>query len=248
MEYSNQAVSNYLGEIKKVYKDCKLDKIQKEDIISDKFGKIGALRSKFNQNGIMDFTEDDLAQAIENLKFAIGNLILFFIIGLTDFEFENTNYGPIGLPKGNKWTSIDIAFFYFVDDSFERLYSFWNRIAYFLNIFFKVIPNDREVLFPKTIDKLASNKKVNSNCFFKSLKHFKDTEYTNFNKLRAKIVHKEFSSSTYFNEALRSIKNVNKLSDLQRERDELPNYFLKHFERTIQGIDEAISLIENNIM
>lgn len=243
-----QAVSNYLDEINDVYKLCGIDKLDKADV-ENKLLEIGLLRDKYKQNGRVDFTIEEVAQAIEQLKFAISNLILFFNTGLTDFEFQQTEYGPRGFFEGRGLTRRDQAFFYFVDDTFERLYGFWNRIAYFLNIFFKLIPEteERKILFPIIIDKLSKIDSVNCDKSFQCLKKFKDNEYTKFNQKREKIVHKEYSSSTYFIEAIKNIPNINELRHLQQERDDLPNFFLVNFERAIQGIDEVVSLVKNNI-
>lgn len=207
------------------------------------------MKNKFNQNGRVDFTIEEIAQAIEQLKFAISNLILFFNTRLTDFEFQQTEYGPIGLFERSGLTRRDQAFFYFVDDAFERLYGFWNRIAYFLNIFFELIPEteERKILFPIIIDKLSSIGKVKADRNFRSIKEFRENEYRRFNESRVKIVHKEYSSSTYFQMALKNVANIEELKNLRNERNKLPDFFLENFERAMKGIDEVVSLVKNNI-
>lgn len=245
---TSQAVSDYFEQLRNIYKLCKIDEIKEVNVESKFFDSIGSLRNKFNQNGRMDYQAMEIARTIHHLKFAIGNLFLCFTIGLTDFKRVNNSYGPIGLPQEGRWTPVDMMFFYFVDNVFEHLYGFWNRIAHFLNIFFSVELIERKVLFPHMIDQLDSKvKKLNSDSNFQSLKKFKDTDYKNFNAKRATIVHKQCSWTTYFTETSKNLKNLCRLADLQRERDELPGFFLENFKRAIQGIDEMVTLIRDNI-
>ncbi|KPK76942.1 MAG: hypothetical protein AMJ89_03290 [candidate division Zixibacteria bacterium SM23_73] len=245
---TSQAVSDYYEQLRNVYKLCKMDEIKEVDVESKFFDSIGSLRNKFNQNGRMDYQAMEIARTIHHLKFAIGNLTLCFTIGLTDFESVKTPHGPVGLPQGGRWTPVDMMFFYFVDNAFEHLYGFWNRSAHFLNIFFNVEPIERKVLFPSIIGQLASKvKKLNSDLNFQSLKEFRDTDYSNFNAKRARIVHKQCSWSTYFIETSKNLKNLCRLADLQSERDKLPGFFLDNFKRAKQGIDEIVGLIRDNV-
>ena len=242
-----ESVSHYLAQLEGVHKLLGIDQAAVGDVLS-KFNSLEPLRKRYNQHGSVDYLATELAMSIGHLRFAISNLCLFHLVGLTDFEVIKTEYGPFGRAKGGRWTATDRMFFYFVDSALERLYGFWNRIAYLLNIFFNVESREEKALFPQVIDQMNSKfKRLAQDQHFKDLREFKDKDYTDFNRKRATIVHKRCSWSNYFTEALRLATDLDGLRGLQVERDEWPDFFLQNFERAHKGIDEAIAIIKDNV-
>ena len=247
-----EPLKNYLGQIHIIFKQYGLiDVLTDEGEHSPNFSQIGHLRPQYNKNGQVDYQEMDLLYITRETRFSIANTILLFQIGLAPFQMKQTEVGPI--PEFLQ-TEVDTRFFYFVDDVWMRIYNFWNRIANFLNIFFQTERDPERVFFPGLIDKLTPL--VESDPNFDSLVKFKEGDYKNIiNRNRRKVVHRESSSATYFISFLHSsIKNIKKssklekeLSDLQKERDELPPFFVANYHRMIQGLDEMLVLIRDNV-
>jgi len=246
-----EAFEKYHEQIVSIYRRYNMiDVIHQGGYLTKFSNSVGHLRPKYNLNGQIDFQEQDLYNIVHETRFAIANTVLLSEIGLTPFLINHI-YDPVPLFSP---TVVDIRFFYFIDDAFMRLYNFWNRVANFLNIFFQIETNPEKVLFPSLIEKLAS--RVGNDLNFKSLQEFKEKEYKDIiNRKRRKVVHRESSSSTYFKSFLDSLaknfKETSKLQEqlraLQRERDELPPYFVTSYKRMIQGLDEMLALIRDNV-
>ena len=213
--------------------------------------QIGHLRSKFNLNGQIDFQEQDLYNIAHETRFAIANTILLSEIGLT--PFEEIPHQEVIIP-GYFPEIVDTRYFYFVDDVFMRLYNFWNRIANFLNIFFRIETGSKKLYFsPEFFQALSLSVGTDSN--FQSMKSFQESEYKDIiNKKRRKVVHTESSSTTYFIDFLNSFKNIkeqdkflNEVAELQKERDSYPNYFIASYQRMLKGLDEMLAIIKDNV-
>lgn len=241
---THDAVDKYLQQIHIVFRRYNLIDVMGEGNYLNKFDdQIGHLRPKYNKNGEVDFQEEDLLYIVRETRFAVANTILLFEIGLAEFHISQSDYGPVGRFSG---TEIDSRFFYFVDDVFMRLYNFWNRVANFLNIFFELEKDEDKVYFSPIMDKLAINVGADRN--FQSLQKFRESEYKDIiNKRRRKIVHRKSSSFTYFESFLKNIQKPEVLSKLQEDRDELPQFFITSYKRTIQGMDEMLALIKDNV-
>ncbi len=239
-----EALKSYLEQIHIIFKRYSLINVIEEGHYIKKFAdQVGHLRPQYNKNGQMDFQEEDLLLLVHETRFAIANTILLWEAGLTPFILGRTDYGPFGqyFPK-----EVDTRFFFFVDDVFMRLYNFWNRIANFLNIFFQIEKNPKNVYFASLMDKLVSRLQHDQN--FCSLLKFKEVEYRDIiNKKRRVVVHRESSSATYFISFSEKFHNHDELLNLQQERDELPQFFVAQYQRMIQGLDEMLALIKGYV-
>jgi hypothetical protein len=238
------ALKNYLEQIHFIFKQHGLINVIQNGHYLKKFSDdIGHLRPKYNKNGEVDFQQEDLLLIVHETRFAIANTLLLFEIGLTKFKISQSGYGPVGQFFS---TEFDTRFFYFVDDVFMRLYNFWNRVANFINIFFQIETDPEKVYFAPMMDKMINCVKSDPN--FQSLKIFRDIEFKDIiNKKRKVVVHRESSSATYFKIFFKNVQNPQELSKLQQERDELPQFFVLSYKRMIQGIDEMLALIKDNV-
>ncbi len=241
---SRETFKRYLEEIHRIFKQQRLIDVVHEGNYFKKFAEhIGHLRPKYNKNGQVDFQEEDLLRIGREARFAIANALLLSEIGLVRFQITRSQYGPIG---GLFETELDNRFFYFVDDVFMRLYNFWNRVANFLNIFFQAESDSEKVYFSPLMDKLATELAADRN--FQSLLRFKEEQYKDtINRRRRQIVHRKCSTATYFESFLKNVQNPEELSRLQQERDELPDFFVGSYRRMIQGLDEMLALIRDNV-
>jgi hypothetical protein len=249
-----EALKSYLEQIHIIFNRYSLINVIEEGHYPKKFAdQVGHLRPQYNKNGQMDFQEEDLLLLVHETRFAIANTILLWETGLTPFILGRTDYGPFGQYFAKE---VDTRFFFFVDDVFMRLYNFWNRIANFLNIFFQIEKNLENVYFASLMDKLFG--RLQHDQAFGSLLKFKEAEYKDIiNKRRRVVVHRESSSATYFISFLKSVGNLKnlkeplklqeELSGLQKERDELPQFFVAQYQRMIQGTDEMLAIIKDNV-
>lgn len=235
-------VLGYFKQIDQVIVQYGLDRITGQDIFR-KTHQLSHLRDKFNAKGELFFTQTEIDTAIMHTRFAIANVLLFFDAGLSNFKYQKTQYGIVA--KMRTRNLIDSRFFFFVDDTFMRLYGYWNRIANLLNLFFEVEKDEAKVYFPQVIEQLPPDVHADRN--YKSLITFKDSDYKKMNNKRRKIVHRFSSSRSYFSYWHKHITDEKKLKKLQKERDELPDYFLKCYNRMIQGLNETVDLINFNI-
>jgi hypothetical protein len=247
-----EAFEKYREQIILIFRRYNLIHVIEEGHYVNKFSNhIGHLRPKYNQDGQIDFQEQDLYNIVHETRFAIANTILLSEIGLA--PFEAAHYQGNIIPQFSS-TIVDTRFFYFVDDVFMRLYNFWNRVANFLNIFFQIEKDPKKSYFTREfLQKLSL--KIGTDSNFQSIKLFQESEYKDIiNKKRRKVVHRESSSTTYFINFLNSLKNLREqnrllyeLTELQKERDEYPHYFVTSYQRMLQGLDEMLALIKDNI-
>lgn len=240
MKNDSSGIELYFRNIQDIFQKHGLqDPIYDLDYLKKFSDEIGHLRDNFNKNGELDFRENDLLQEVRNVRFAIANVILFFEAGLASFVFKQ----GIAVPN---YTEFDTRFFYFADDAFMRFYGAWNRIGNFLNLFFKVEADSEKVYFNSIIEKLV--RRFSEDRELQSLLSFKNNEYQNLlNKKRREIVHRQATSSAYFEQHVRNISDRASPEALQAERDELPQFFINQYKRLLQGIDEMLSVIKNNI-
>lgn len=247
-----EVFEKYREQIILIFRRYNLIHVTEEGDYPNKFSNhIGHLRPKYNLNGQIDFQEQDLYNIVHETRFAIANTILLYEIGLA--PFEAIPYQGIIIPRFSS-TIVDTRFFYFVDDAFMRLYNFWNRVANFLNIFFQIEKNPEKSYFKREfLQKLSL--KVGTDPNFQSINIFRESEYQDIiNRKRRKVVHRESSSTTYFINFLDSLKNLKEqdkllyeLTELQKERDGYPIYFVASYQRMLKGLDEMLVLIKNNI-
>jgi hypothetical protein len=202
--------------------------------------KIGHLRDKtqysFNINGEIDYQKEDIISLITELRHSVSNVIFYHEEGLSQPRAHFT-FSP---------TQNDMLFFYFVDDSFMRLYNIWNRMANLINWFFKLVNEEANVYFINIIDKLG--KVAIEDESYKRLLEYRDNEYREtLNKRRKGIVHRATSWNTYYKHLVERCSASEKIEDLILERDALPPFLISSYSRLIGGVYEMLDVIRNNI-
>lgn len=206
----------------------------------EKFQKIDHLRDTdkypFNANGEIDYQKEDLINILLELRHSISRVYEYYEIGLTQ-PVASSLYSP---------TADDMLFFYYVDDSFMRLYSAWNRIANLLSWLFRITKRGEKVYFDRTIEKLR--KIVGEDDAFKRLLAYKDGDYKDIiNRRRKEVVHNITSWSTYFKQIVESHSDEEAIRELTDDRNSIPGFLGESYKSLVEGIYRVLDLVSMHV-
>jgi hypothetical protein len=98
-----------------------------------------------------------------------------------------------------------------------------------------------KILFSNAIDLIPSQFHSSDNYIW--LKSFKDGNYRKLNELRKRIVHYFTTDTDYRHTHLLAIERSD-MEKLQSEREGLPNYYKLELQRTIEGFERTLFLLE----
>jgi len=211
----------------------------------DKFQPTSFLRDRFNAKGEYDYCLDDLRCIIDEYCFAVASAGTFYNLLPSikiPYEFGEAN---------------EKLFFYFMDDSYSRLYGIWNRMGNFLNIFFRVV-KDNKIYFEKVIDSLNHNPHNQLQGFIWLNNFRSNSDYKKILKYRHPIIHKAISYSAYFKKFIEEIarpKNPGKLVEeselkiiIEEEREKSLMFVSNSFDQIDAGIDNLVSFIQKSFV
>ncbi|RKD88158.1 Cthe_2314 family HEPN domain-containing protein [Mangrovibacterium diazotrophicum] len=154
---------------------------------------------------------------------------------LLDGEFMSTYF-----QNGADW-----LYSSFVSCCYEKLYNFWDRIGDALAYYLNVEIREEQVNFPKVIDILTGRESLKDNKYFEKLLSFKNGEFKEFNAHRKDIVHYyQFETTFRFEHAINS-GDKNKIEELWKWKNEMPEYFSQHLKISCEGYYNMYKLINN---
>jgi hypothetical protein len=249
MENNLEIGKNYAAAI---FEICESSKIPESPTVSDLLIKIGDLRDKnkhlYNINGKVDFQLEAIADEMYNTRLVIGSVYFWKQQGLTSLRSVNTNYGQFRV-FSRRPDFRDTWFYIYVDEGYSRIYNCWQRIANILNIFFKVIPERKNVYFKSVLDSITIKyPEVDDDSSYLWLKEFLDERYSRrINYKRKDIIHSECSSGAYINDFIKKINKPEEQDLLEKERNEWPELLLDSYKEVLTGVDYSLKLITNNI-
>ena len=205
----------------------------------NKFIPLDRLRKKIDKKGEHCYLEEDLRRIIDSYSFAVASVKVFFgrlpLIKIP-YDFDTAN---------------EKLFFYFIDDSFSRLYGIWNRMGNIINSFFNLI-KDKKIYFEKVIDFL-NHPPHSQSPEFRWLYDYRKEDYGKILKYRHPIIHNEISYSSFYR---KFIKNASVTSDarglikkLKEERTHIKedvDFLIANFDKIDEGIDNMIKFIGNS--
>ncbi|XOU94451.1 MAG: Cthe_2314 family HEPN domain-containing protein [Candidatus Kerfeldbacteria bacterium] len=192
---------------------------------------INYLKNKFNKEGQVDYIWDDLLLCIDGLRYSIASVLFYKKLGLTPIV---AGYNP---------SNIDWLFCFFLDDGYSRLYSTWNRVGNFLNVFFEEIKNDKNIYFDKVIDKI--NKDCYGNNYYFKLKKFRDKEYKIIiNPYRNEIIHNQTSYYAIIKNLVEKSDESEILEKQQKDRDEKPQFLAEQYQFLYNSLENIINLVK----
>ncbi len=205
------------------------------------------VRNKVNSEGKFDTIINDLISSIsQDIKFSLGNIYLYKKLGINNFSNEYITIQQGKTISTYQQTLGDRRFFFYISVSFEKLYNFWDRIGdlLFLTLNFaldlKIKP--REIYFSTVIKKIEKLNLKSEN--FNFLKEFYKNEYKKIlNENRKLIVHDRQKDTDFRSRWLKSLSNKKAITELQKEKNELPNLLKDQMNLAIKGFESAILLI-----
>jgi hypothetical protein len=133
---------------------------------------------------------------------------------------------------------------YFVDILFEKIHSFYDRLANQIAVLFpdKLKKKDN-IHFHKVIEKLQVDYADNND--FSWLLNFRDNEYKVMNDQRRNSVHKISIVTKNFNEqALKNSMDYEKTKGLTDKRMDYPDYFKKMHYLCLLGFEKTLGFLE----
>jgi hypothetical protein len=239
----------HIKEIGQIIKDEKLVSLSDNDY-QYKDQNVLILSKSNNQNCNRTFKKfndikniDDLINCNNDLKLFTAHLFYYKPLinnpineaYLIDGKFMSTYF-----QNGADW-----IYSSFVSSCYEKLYHFWDRIgdtlAYYLNVDIK----EDQINFPKVIEILTKRDVIKDNPYFKKLLNFKTNEFKEFNKHRKDNVHYYQFETTYrFEHAINS-GDKEKIENLWKWKEEMPEYFKQHLKNSCEGYYNIYRLINS---
>jgi len=124
---------------------------------------------------------------------------------------------------------------------FGLFYNYWDQVGDILaKVFLPDLP-EKEIYFGKVIDIFPSNYFASKNYLW--LQDFKTNHYGPLNSKRKRIVHYNSIESDYFEKYQDLFGDTLELEKLQKEKEELADYFLKHHDFALKGFEYMTNLI-----
>jgi hypothetical protein len=132
----------------------------------------------------------------------------------------------------------------FVDILFEKIYSFFDRLANLIVLFFpNKFPKNENIHFSNTICKLKSDYGTNDS--FTWLLDFRDNEFRELNKQRRNAVHNISTVTKNFNtQRLNNYVDYEKTEELQKTRIQYADYFKQMHNLCIEGFEKTLSFLD----
>lgn len=132
----------------------------------------------------------------------------------------------------------------FVDILFERIYSFFDRIA---NLFASFFPDKfskkENIHFYSSLEKLKPI--YSSNIDFNWLLNFRDNQYKEMNEQRRSAVHKISTVTRNFNEqTFDNYMDLSRTKDLREKRLNCTNYFRQMHNSCLEGLEKTLNFFE----
>jgi hypothetical protein len=198
------------------------------------------IRNENNQPAKYDLFEkhDDLIMCHQDIMLSIAELDIYkpYISNLTMHPVNSGDktiyqYFPNFYDKNYLSTCGKVI---------ELLYNYWDKIGAILSPYLTPeIPLNR-VFFGKVIDKIDIEV---SNEYIHWLREFKHNQYVDLNERRKKIVHYTSLESQTFRGYYENFSDFDKLTAIQLEKENLPNYFISQFEFATKGFYNAVKLL-----
>jgi len=185
-------------------------------------------------------TFDDLTRVTQDIRFLIGQLILYkpyitnYLSGKTLWNGQASfKYFPSFFDKRYFMTSGLII---------SLLYNYWDKIGDLLDNCFGVIAAGKNVYFGTVIKNLPIQYHASSNYIW--LRDFKDNEFKDLLDKRNEIIHYSALESRYFEQYQYNYKDEVEIQKLQNEKEEIVDYLINHNQLMFTGFERAIKLID----
>lgn len=187
----------------------------------------------------------DIKNCNDDLKLFIANLYLFHP-HINDPTKEKNHIEGRVLHSYNQNFS-DWNYSSLVSCCFEKLYNYWDRMGDFLALYLiSDIKNETVINFAFVIDYLDKQERFSEDKNFMFLKSFKETEFKEFNKNRKEVVHYNHFETTYRYDFIKFKNDEDKINDLWKWKNEMPEYFKNHLELTIKGYAHCFEFIKKH--
>ncbi|HEK22159.1 Cthe_2314 family HEPN domain-containing protein [Mucilaginibacter sp.] len=124
----------------------------------------------------------------------------------------------------------------------QKTYNFWDRIGDLLASYFPDRIKPHKVFFGTALDVIPEDFHKSDN--YKWLRNFNDSNFSEVNRIRKRIVHYATSDTDYKNNHLKHSSNKEKMEKLQSERMSLPEFYQNQIKLTIEGFEKTLLLLE----
>jgi hypothetical protein len=130
----------------------------------------------------------------------------------------------------------------YTDVAFQKLYNFWDRIGDLIASYFPVrFPEGKPVYFTQAVEAVPVAHHVSKG--YRWLQDFKNTGYQEMNRMRKSVVHHLTTDTLYFKSHLENASNRSEIENIQKEREAIPDFFLRHNSLTIEGFKQCMDLL-----
>lgn len=158
-------------------------------------------------------------------------LLFFFKPYITD-SLNGTHYQTLE----------DRRYMMFASINFQTVYNFWDRIGDLLNLYFQTNLPESSVYYSRVLNNFPSQFKSSEN--YNWLNDTFNSEVKNFLWQRDGIVHSYQLECEYHWKVIEHNKDLEILSEIQREKESFPEKFKRQIELTREAFSRTLKLIE----
>jgi len=123
----------------------------------------------------------------------------------------------------------------------QCIYNYWDRIGDILYAYFRTGLDERSVYFGRVIENFQIEYKGST--FYKRLKKMYDEKLRELIEDRKRIVHYSQVEARIYMGTFKYHGDENKLKEIQKEKENFPDYFREHLGLIIEGFELALKLI-----
>lgn len=183
---------------------------------------------------------DDLLKKTIDIKFLLANMYMHKPF-LWNFLKHNYKYNN----KNNFYYYMsynDTRYMTYCDLLFQTIYNYWDKIGDLLAMFFTPKLSNKNLYFGNVIKNIPTLYKVSENYVW--LNEFRENDYLCLNKKRILTVHYNNYSSGFYEHWLKNISNEDEIEKLQKDINDLTDYFKDNLNKAITGFEKALKLID----
>ena len=184
---------------------------------------------------------DDILFCSEELLYFTASLYLYRPYINNPLEEALPSGG--GISYANFQNHYAKRFSMFANVASQSVYNFWDRIGDMIAGFFPDKINPSRVFFATAMDTIPVQFHTSEHYLW--LDNFRKTDYRELNERRKEVVHYTTIETNYkYQQMEKGSSNREAMEIIQSEREALPDFYKKHIDLTLQGMEHTLSLLK----
>lgn len=183
---------------------------------------------------------DDLFLISDQIIYFLANTILYEPL-INDPIREKMDMGNGNYLYPNMQNLYAKRYDMYIDVCYEKIYNYWGRIGDLIAACIDTGLRKNNIYFANVINKISNVYLRNAD--FRWLYDYCLSEYSNLNSVRKNIVHRFGTGTEYSHRQMFSVSNKKEITDLMKERRQIPNNLKSAMHNTIEGFKHTLNFL-----